>query len=84
MERPQIKELEQDIDVNNTTPVVCDKCKGMSFQPSIIFRKVSALLSPTGKEGFYPIQTYACVSCGHVNNNFLPKELRSGVSLVTP
>jgi hypothetical protein len=37
-------------------------------------RKLSALLSPTGKPTMIPIQVFACAKCGHINKSFLPKE----------
>ena len=70
----------QGIDVTKTTATTCDACGKETFQEALVLRKISALLSPTGKEGFVPIQVFACVACGHVNNDFLPKELRkSGI-----
>jgi hypothetical protein len=41
-----------------------------------MLRQVSALLSKTGKAGIAPIQVFACVACGGVNQQFLPPELR--------
>ena len=36
--------------------------------------KLSALLSPAGKETMIPINVFACAKCGHINSAFLPKE----------
>lgn len=66
----------QGIDITQTSPTTCESCGKEAFQEAVILRKISALLSPTGKEGFVPVQVFACISCGHVNNDFLPKELR--------
>lgn len=68
----------QGIDITQTSATTCNSCGKEAFQEAVILRKISALLSPTGKEGFVPIQVFACISCGHVNNDFLPKELRKG------
>ncbi len=71
---------EQGIDITKTSPTRCEACGKEAFQQSFILRKISALLSPTGKDGFVPVQVFSCVACGHVNNDFLPKELRrSGI-----
>ncbi len=35
-------------------------------------KKVSALVSPNGKEGIVPIPTFSCVACGYVNEMFRP------------
>lgn len=67
----------QGIDITQTSPTTCESCGKEAFQEAVILRKISALLSPTGKEGFVPVQVFACISCGHVNNDFLPKELRN-------
>ena len=37
-------------------------------------RKMSALLSPHGQETMIPMQVFACAKCGHINEDFLPKE----------
>ena len=68
--------LQANIDINLTTPVVCENCKKQSFQEALMLREVSAILSNNGKSGVVPIQVMACVACGHVNNMFLPMELR--------
>jgi uncharacterized Zn finger protein len=71
---------QKEIDLRQTTETVCEKCGKEAFQQAALLREISALLSPTGESGFVPIPVFACVACGHVNNNFLPKELRkSGI-----
>ena len=62
------------IDISQTTAVVCEKCKNDTFQQVYKMRKLSALLSPAGKESMIPIQVFACAKCGHINKGFLPKE----------
>lgn len=70
----------QGIDITQTSTTTCDSCGKEAFQEAVILRKISAILSPTGKEGFVPLQVFACIGCGHINNDFLPKELRkSGI-----
>lgn len=64
------------IDLKNTESTLCESCGGETFQEALILRKVSPLLTGTGKEGFLPVQVFACAKCGHVNQNFLPAELR--------
>jgi uncharacterized Zn finger protein len=68
-----------EVDLKQTTNFYCEKCAGQSFQEAIMFRKVSALLSKTGKEMLYPIGVFACVNCGNVNDIFIPKELKTTV-----
>jgi Zn ribbon nucleic-acid-binding protein len=33
------------------------------------------MMSPSGEEMLVPIQAFACVKCGHINKEFLPKDL---------
>ena len=58
----------------STEPIKCEKCDSEVFQPAFILRKVSALVSPTGKETIVPVQLFACISCGHVNEDMYPIE----------
>jgi len=62
------------IDFSQTTSEVCEKCENDTFVQVFKMRKLSALLSPAGKESMIPIQAFACAKCGHVNPGFLPKE----------
>jgi DNA-directed RNA polymerase subunit RPC12/RpoP len=62
------------VGLNQTDEIVCDECNSRAFHPAFLLRKVSALISPTGKETVIPIQVFACDSCGHINEEFLPVE----------
>ena len=64
----------RNVDFSQTTEVVCGKCKNDTFIPAFKMRKLSALLSPAGKETIIPINVFACNKCGHINDEFLPKE----------
>ena len=81
--RPQLQKREVDIDMQNTNPIICEGCKGLAFQPAVMLRKVSAIMSPTGKETFLQIPCVVCAECGQINKEMLPEELRSGLSLPT-
>ena len=37
-----------------------------------MMKRISPIISPTGKEAVVPIQTFACNACGFVNKQFLP------------
>ena len=39
----------------------------------IVFKKVSAIMSPTGQEVMAPIKTFQCAKCNHLNEQFVPK-----------
>lgn len=51
--------------------IVCS-CGSKIFTEAIVLKKVSALLSPTGKDELYPIPVYVCAKCGKI-----PEELTS-------
>jgi hypothetical protein len=59
-------------DLSLSTEVTCESCKNLTFEQVVLFRKVSALVSPTGVAQLYPVPTFACVACGHVNEIFRP------------
>jgi len=61
------------IDVSQTTPVVCEECGHDAFTSVFKIRKLSALIAPSGQETIVPVQAFACAKCGHINTDFLPK-----------
>lgn len=71
--------------IKDTTEVVCDKCGHNVFNHGLFLRKVSPLLSGTGKPSYLPIDNVAfyCVSCGAVNDEFIPAELKSKSLLIS-
>jgi|TARA_B100000287_G_C20452456_1_gene710039 hypothetical protein len=61
------------IDLSQTTAVVCEECGHEHFTQVSLMRKLSPMLSPTGEPTLIPIPVFACVKCNHVNKEFLPK-----------
>ena len=53
--------------------VVCDKCGCQTFEPVMVFKSLSAVLSPTGQKSLIPLQLYKCTECGHINDEFIPQ-----------
>jgi uncharacterized Zn finger protein len=64
------------IDLRSAKNITCDKCSNATFEKVHIIKHISAVLSPSGREGIVPIPVYSCVACGWVNQGFLPPELR--------
>lgn len=62
------------VDMTQTTEVKCDECNSDRFEQVVKMRRLSAILSPTGKEALIPMPVFACKNCGHVNEEFLPQE----------
>ncbi len=69
MEKPQMN-----IALKDTTKLVCDSCKGEIFAEGLMLREVSRFLTGTEKNGLIPVSVFYCVSCKHVNEQFLPKD----------
>ena len=67
-------EQQFNIDISQTTPVVCEKCGHEHFVQVSMIRKLSQMLSPTGQPALIPIPVFACAACGHVNEEFLPND----------
>lgn len=66
---------QQRIDIEQTTEVVCDKCKGTVFIEALKIRKIPGILVGSLQPTYSPIPVFVCVSCNYVNKEFLPKEV---------
>ena len=64
------------LSIDQTLPVDCEKCGGVYFEEALHIRKASGILTGTGQTTYMPIPVFACKACGHVNTEFLPKELK--------
>jgi len=60
--------------IKNAQSIKCD-CGGILFTEKITFKKISSLLSPTGKEEIIPIPVMVCDVCGKVPSIFDPQNL---------
>lgn len=72
----QNQQIKLNISLDKTTPIVCEKCGCSAFQGAVLLRKASKFLTGTAQDSLLPIETFACASCGHVNSEFLPKEIQ--------
>ena len=61
------------IDAAKLKDITCEECEGKVFRQASMFKRLSALISPTGKEQIVPIPVFRCDDCGHINEEFLPK-----------
>lgn len=57
------------IDVNDLTDVKCNNCGCEYFKLVFRIKRLSALISPTGKEAYVPGEVMVCTSCGKELNN---------------
>lgn len=70
------QQARQNVDLSNAVSVSCEKCDCVKFKEVAFIKRVSALISPTGKEMVVPVGTFACSDCGHVNSEFDPFAVR--------
>lgn len=65
--------------IMNSKTIECE-CGGKIFSEKLMFKKLSALTSPNGKEEMFPINLVVCEKCGKVPSvfnpgNVIPEEL---------
>ena len=63
-------QMQEQIDMSQTTPIKCEKCENQTFKQTLLIRRISALVSPNGQETIVPMAVFACEKCGHVNSEF--------------
>jgi|TARA_B100000073_G_scaffold278415_1_gene238777 hypothetical protein len=66
------------VDLTHAKTIECEKCKCKAFKQTMMLKKLSPLLSPTGQEAIVPIMVFACEGCGHVNEEFQDAEIKPG------
>jgi len=64
------------VSLDKTVAILCEECENQTFTESVILRKVSRFLTGQAQDGLVPIPVFSCTSCGHVNNEFMPAELK--------
>jgi len=57
------------IDINKAEDFKCEKCENLYFNPVIRLKRVSPLVSPTGKEAVVPVQVMSCTQCSEIFND---------------
>lgn len=68
--------MQMNIDITQTSGLTCDECQNVFFEQALVIRKASGFLTGTGKPTMIPIPVFKCTKCGHVNEEFLPKEIK--------
>ena len=63
------QEPPQQIDIGDTETITCEECGNASFIQAFFLKKISALMSPTGKEAVVPMQVFSCGNCGTIPKN---------------
>ena len=63
------------IDLTHAATLECEKCGCVGFKQTMMLKKLSPLVSPTGKEALIPVAAFACESCSHINKEFREAEV---------
>ena len=50
--------------------IVCPKCGSKLFREALALKRISAIISPTGKEEYVPVPMYVCNNCGEVPDEY--------------
>ena len=62
---------QQQLDISKADTIVCEECGNACFIQAFFLKKISALMSPTGKEAIVPIQVFSCGNCGAIPKNMI-------------
>jgi uncharacterized Zn finger protein len=71
------EQINMNITLDKTAAVVCDECSGEVFTDGVMLRKASRFITGTAQDAIIPIQVFSCIKCGHVNEEFLPSQLKN-------
>ena len=52
------------VDLKDADTMKCQACGNSIFIQGYVIKKISAIVSPTGKEVIAPIQVFNCGNCG--------------------
>ena len=63
---PQPKQKQVEVDLKSAETMKCAQCGNTVFIQGYIIKKMSAIMSPTGKEMIAPVQVFNCGNCGTI------------------
>ena len=64
------------VSLDKTTPVSCEECGNNVFVEGLLLRKVSKFLTGQAQDGIVPIPVFSCSKFQHVNEEFIPAEMK--------
>lgn len=53
--------------------IKCEECGSTVFREVYVLKKISKLIAATDKDQVVPVPTFACLKCGHINDEIYPK-----------
>ena len=63
------------VDLTHAATLECEECKCKGFRQTMMLKKLSPLVSPTGQEAIIPVAAFCCEQCGHINKEFQEAEI---------
>ena len=72
--QPTQENVKMNVNLDQCEDILCNECKNPTFRQVVMFKKISAVYSPTGKASLIPLQVFECSECNHVNDEFIPKQ----------
>ena len=62
-------------DILKMSKTITCSCGNITFKEAIVFKKISAIVSPTGKEEILPIDIVICEKCGKINKELIQHDI---------
>ena len=56
------------VDLKTAETMTCVECENKIFIQGYVIKRISAIVSPTGKEVIAPVQVFNCGNCGEMLN----------------
>ena len=64
--RKPLPKAQVQVDLTDAETMTCMKCDNKIFIQGYVIKKISAIISPTGKEVIAPVQVFNCGNCGEI------------------
>ena len=64
--RKPLPKAQVQVDLTDAETMTCMKCDNKIFIQGYVIKKISAIISPTGKEVIAPVQVFNCGNCGEL------------------
>ena len=68
---------QQNIDISQSKPMVCEHCGYDVFISGTKFRKLSKLAAGSPQDIIIPFDVLLCGNCGEIKNDMLPDEIKA-------
>lgn len=65
------------LSLDQTSEVLCESCSNKYFTQGLYIRKASGVLTGSPNPSYIPIPVFLCTKCNHVNDEFLPVEIKN-------